>query len=265
MKMQKAWTITRKEWAEVFKNRLVLFTVVFLPLMMAALPLIILATITTSVGTGGVTSADFPSNINAICGDLNEVDCGQYLIVSEFMLLFMLMPLAIPVTIASYSIVGEKTTRTLEPLLATPISTTELLLGKSIAAVVPAIAATWLSFGIFTLGVRLLTTGPAVVARILDPMWLLAILLVGPLLALAAVSVAVMISSRVSDPRVAEQLSMLVILPLMGVFFGQVMGLFFLNTQLILWTALALLVVDSGLMAFAVHLFQRETILTRWK
>ena len=50
---------------------------------------------------------------------------------SLFMFMFMIIPVAIPVTIAAYSIVGEKTTHSLEPLLATPITTSELLVGQS--------------------------------------------------------------------------------------------------------------------------------------
>ena len=37
--MNKIRTIIRKEWLEVFKNRLVIFTVAFLPLLMAVIPL----------------------------------------------------------------------------------------------------------------------------------------------------------------------------------------------------------------------------------
>ena len=37
--MDKIKTIIAKEWAEVFKNRMVLFTVAFLPLILTALPL----------------------------------------------------------------------------------------------------------------------------------------------------------------------------------------------------------------------------------
>jgi ABC-2 type transport system permease protein len=96
-------------------------------------------------------------------------------------------------------------------------------------------------------------------------MWLTAIFVVGPLLAVASVSFAVMISSRVNEPRVAEQLAGLVVLPLLVLFFGQVSGLILLNTALVFWMAVGLLVLDAGLLAFAVQLFQRETILTRWK
>lgn len=263
--MDKIWVIMRKEWSEVFKNRFVLFTVAFLPLILTALPLIMLYATRSSGDVSGFSTTDMPPRFSELCGEMSAGECTQYFLVSQFMLLFMLMPLAIPVTIASYSIVGEKTTRTLEPVLATPVTTFELLMGKGLAAALPAVLATWAGFLIFAVGTYLLSTSPLVVEKLLDPLWLIAVFIVGPLLSVAAVSVAVMISSRANDPRVAEQLSMLVILPLLGVFFGQITGLFFINETLILWMALALVVIDSGLVAFTIHLFQRETILTRWK
>ena len=262
--MHKIWVIMRKEWSEVFRNRLVLFTVAFLPLILTALPLAILIGLRGADSGEVLAMSDMPEAFGELCGGLSAGDCGSYFLVSEFLLMFMLLPLAIPVTIASYSIVGEKVTRTLEPLLATPISTAQLLGGKSAAAVIPGVVMTWAAFAVFSVGVRLLAS-PAIAARLSDPMWLLAVFVVGPLLALAAVSIAVMVSSRTSDPRVAEQVSMLVMLPLFLVLVGQVSGLILLNTQLVLFIALGLVVVDVGLMAFAVSLFQRETILTRWR
>jgi ABC-2 type transport system permease protein len=264
MKMKKIWVIARKEWAEVFKNRFVLFTVAFLPLLLTALPLIVLGATGSSGDIGDITE-DMPAGFAQLCSGLNGAECSQYFLVSQFLLLFMLMPLAIPVTIASYSIVGEKTTHTLEPVLATPVTTVELLAGKALAAILPAIIATWGGFMVFVVGTMILAVGPGVVDRILDPLWLLATFVVGPLLSVTSVSVAVMVSSRANDPRVAEQLSMLVMIPLLGLFFGQVIGLIFINETLILWMAVALVVIDAGLIAFATQLFQRETILTRWK
>ena len=263
--MNKTWIIVRKDWAEVFKNRFVLFTVAFLPLILTALPLIILYATRSTSDLGGFSSADMPAGFAALCNEMSGGECVQYFIVSQFMLLFMLIPMAIPVTIASYSIVGEKTTRTLEPVLATPVTTFELLAGKALAAAIPAVVVTWLGFAVFAVGTRVLLLSPNVTARLLDPLWLMAIFIVGPLLAVAAVSVTVMVSSRANDPRVAEQLSMLVIMPLLAAFFGQITGLFFINQTLILWMAVGLVVVDSGLLALATHIFQRETILTRWK
>lgn len=262
---ERSLVIMRKEWSEVFKNRFVLFTVAFLPLLLTLIPLGILYAGGNSGDLAAMAGEDMPENFAVQCGELQGEDCALYFFVSQFMLLFLLMPLAIPITIASYSIIGEKTRRTLEPLLATPVSTIELLAGKALAAVIPGVIATWVAYSIFLSGSALMQVGPLVMGRLLDPLWVTAVLLLGPLLALAAVSVAVMVSSRANDPRVAEQLSMLVILPLLGLFFGQIAGLFFINQQLILWMAAGLVVIDAGLLAFAVQLFQRETILTRWK
>ena len=57
--------------------------------------------------------------------------------------IFLLMPVFVPILISSQSVAGEKERRTLEPLLAAPVSASELLLGKSLASVVPAVAITW--------------------------------------------------------------------------------------------------------------------------
>jgi ABC-2 type transport system permease protein len=262
--MHKITTIIRKEWAEVFKKRMVLFTVIFLPLFLSILPLIILY----SMGSSSVNAVDseLPAQFQQYCqASLTTGQCMQYYIVSEFLIMFMLIPLFIPVNIASYSIVGEKTTHSLEPLLATPITTGELLAGKNLASVIPAIIATWAGFGIFAIGTLIITGGGALTRALLNPMWLLAIFIAGPLMAVLSVNFSIMVSSRVNDPRVAEQLSAVVILPLLALFFGQISGLFFLNSTLILILCLVLVFIDILMIYLAVHLFQRETILTRWK
>jgi ABC-2 type transport system permease protein len=264
--MNKIWTIIRKEWAEVFKNRLVLFTVAFLPLILTAIPLGILYAMGSSGPDIGNATSDMPEQFNAFCPpSITGGECFQVYMVSQFMIMFMILPLAIPATISAYSIVGEKTTRSLEPLLATPITTVELLIGKSLAALIPAVAATFAAFLIFAIGAWFLITSQALYAALLDARWLLAVFLVGPLMALLAVNVSIMVSSRVNDPRVAEQISMIVILPILAVFFGQLAGLFLINRQFVLVSAAVLALVDGLLVYLAVHLFQRETILTRWK
>jgi ABC-2 type transport system permease protein len=263
--MAKIKTIIHKEWSEVFKNRFVLFTVAFLPLILTALPLGILYA-TNSLESGDAVSSDIPVQFMQFCPqDLNGGECFQIYMVNQFLILFMMMPMMIPVTIAAYSIVGEKTTRSLEPLLATPITTTELLTGKSLAAVIPAIAATWAGFIVFAVGAALIVNNPPVLKALLDPMWLIAVVIVGPLMALMAVNASIMISSRVTDPRVAEQLSMVVIVPVLALFFGQISGLFIINSTIILLIAVILVLVDILLVYMAVKVFQRENILTRWK
>ena len=256
-------TLIDKEWAEVFKNRLVLITVLVLPLVFTVIPLVQLAA-TREVGSGEMNDA--PGNIAQLCRlqGLTNAECLQAYLAGSFMVFFLLMPLAIPVTIASYSIVGEKTTRSLEPLLATPTSTAEIILGKGLAAVLPAIAATWLSFGIFLFGARFVAISDRVYAAIADPMWLAGMALVAPLLTVLSVNVAIVISSRVNDPRAAEQLGTVVMLPILGLFFARILGLVALNVTSMLIFAVVLAAIDAGMVALGVKLFQRETILTRW-
>ncbi len=261
--MDKIRTIIDKEWAEVFKNRTVLATVVILPLIFTIMPLAILYSMGAS-GPGGAVS-EMPPEFTRMCGSLRGTACTQVFVIYQFMLLFMILPLAIPVAISAYSIVGEKTTRCLEPLLATPITTRELILGKGLAAAIPAIAATWAGFFIFVVGSLILTRNPAITQRALDPVWLIAVIVVGPLLAIAAVNLSVIVSSRVSDPRTAEQLSMVVIVPLMGVFFGQIAGLILIDLNFMFLIAAIMLLVDAALVYLGVGLFQRETILTKWR
>jgi ABC-2 type transport system permease protein len=261
--VEKIKTIISKEWSEVFKNRLVFFSVVFLPLIFIALPVITMLA-SGDMGTSSSGMDEPLPGTDALCAELDAAACGEVYFLNLYAFMFMILPVAIPVTIAAYSIVGEKTTRSLEPLLATPITTLELLSGKALAAIVPAIAATWLSFGLFV-AIMYFLVSPAAFVYLLDPLWLLAIMLVGPLLTLLAVTIAMMISSRVSDPRVAEQISMLVIMPIIVGVIGQSAGIILIDRQFVLVVALVVTLLDAVLVYLGVQAFQRETILTRWK
>src|SRR4029077_19825070 len=57
----------------------------------------------------------------------------------QCLLLFLLAPIIGAVSLAAYSVVGEKQGRTLEPLLTTPVSAAELLLAKPLASFAPAL------------------------------------------------------------------------------------------------------------------------------
>jgi ABC-2 type transport system permease protein len=262
--MKKIETIILKEWAEVFKSRRALVTTAFLPLFFTALPLVMLYTI----GNAGMAdaTADMPGQLTRFCPpELDAGECFQIFFVSQFMMLYMMLPLIIPVNIAAYSVVGEKTNRSLEPLLATPITTAELLIGKNLAAAVPAILATWLGFALFALGASLMIANPVALRALLDPAWLVGVFVVGPLLAILSVNFSLMVSSRVNDPRVAEQISALIVLPVTGLFVGQMLGLVLISRVLMLALAAGLVLVDVGMVHLTVRLFQRETILTKWK
>jgi ABC-2 type transport system permease protein len=73
------------------------------------------------------------------------------------------------------------------------------------------------------------------------------------------------ITGPVNDARTAQQLGVTVILPIVGLFISQLMGAFTLTGPVILAIAAGMVVINAGLMALAVRIFDRETILTRWK
>ena len=261
-------TIITKEWAEVFKNRMVLFTMIFMPLIFTILPLVTLYF--TGQGTmgdmGSVDTADVPLEFLSQCSaGMTGSECMQIYIINEFLLLFMMIPVMIPVTIAAYSIVGEKATHSLEPLLATPITTFELLAGKSLAAAIPAIFAGYLSFGLFIGALPLIGVSKPVFQYITGSTWLLAILVAGPLMAIASVNFAIFVSSRVNDPRVAEQISGLLVLPVLALIFAQLAGMIVINLLVMLSFIGGMILVDIGMIYLGVSIFQREKILTRWK
>jgi ABC-2 type transport system permease protein len=263
--MNAIMTIVKKEWLDVRRNKLVLSVVLFVPLLMMFIPLVMMGI----MGRVGVTASDMEEMSgmlkNPIFQGMNAVEAVQSTLASNFLVLFLMMPLMVPVTIASYSIVGEKVTRSLEPLLATPISTTKLLLGKGLAAALPGVLTAWVSYVLFLIGARFLAVSDRVFNIFTNPMWVVAMLVLAPLLTIMAVNVGIIVSSRTSDPRAAEQLGSLIILPLMVLFIGPLAGFIQLNVQTFLIASMIVLVADIVLVYLGVKLFQRETILTRWK
>lgn len=256
-------TIIDKEWAEVFKNRAVLFTVLFMPVIFTALPLVILAAMRMD-GELSRDMVDMPAMFARTCGDLQPGECIHFFMLNQFMILFMILPAAIPISIAAYSIAGEKAAHSLEPLLATPITTLELMLAKCLASAIPAVAATWFCFAVFLALMPFIGMTGAVIDMAAG-IWVIAVGVVGPLIAVQAVMLALIVSTRVNDPRAAQQISMVVILPIMVLIFGQLGGWLIIDRSL-MWTAsLIMLIIDVALLFISADLFERETILTRWK
>lgn len=179
--------------------------------------------------------------------------------------LFFIMPVGLSSIAAAFSIVAEKQQRTLEPILATPIRDQELLLGKLLAAVVPAVVLTWLSALIAIVLVDIISCN--LYGRLLlpDGFWLIGILGLAPLLGVCSVLAAMRLSAKTTDPQSANQMTALVIVPvfMLGVgVFGKALALS-LTAAFGACAVLALIAVL--LFRWNVRHFQREEILTRWK
>ena len=229
-----------KEWRESMRNKMVLFGVAFLPLVLVGMSIFML-----TVGEG----ADDPA--------------AQIALFNTSLMYFMVLPAVIPLAIAVYSIVGEKEQSTLEPLLATPLSDVELFLGKALASVLPAVAINWIAFGLFIAATRVLTGG--FLMQTLSATWLASIFGLSPLLALFSIGVTMIVSSRASDARAAYQISSLAILPglIPLIVYSSIQTL--VDLRLILLEGGVLLVAGAVVLWIAIRLFKREQILTRWK
>jgi ABC-2 type transport system permease protein len=259
----RVWAVIDKEWAEGRRNKMILWTMALVPLLLVAM---ILATdyfVYYAEARGQNTSSgEIP-----IPPQLSHLPPFEALVVQlndQYMFYLFIIPMMLPVYIAAYSIIGEKQTRTLEPLLATPVSTWELLVAKSVAATAPAVLVTWLSFGALILGLWLIVS-PVVFGYSVRLVWLLAMLLLSPLLAFFSVLTGVIVSSRINDPRTAQQITGIFILPIISLSLVVLLGRVFVSVPMMVYAILVTLVVDAAVLYFAVRVFQRETILTRWK
>ena len=125
-----------------------------------------------------------------------------------------------------FSIVEEKQTRTLEPLLATPVRTWKLLLTKVLAGTIPAMGMALVSAGFALLGVVIIGSGSLLVF-LLTPYWLVSLLLVTPLVTFLSFLLGIIGSSRATDPRSAQVWALPMVLPLLAWVAVQVLGYWF--------------------------------------
>jgi ABC-2 type transport system permease protein len=182
----------------------------------------------------------------------------------QFGLLILLVPIVGSMAIAAHAVIGEKTSRTLEPLLATPISTIELLAAKTMTPLVFALGVMWGTLALYLAGIAALGE-PGVWPTFFGARSALLFVVIGPLLTLVSLLLAVIVSSRVSDPRSAQQLGALVVMPVTAVFIGQLVGQYVLGPPALIVSAFSLLVLSALLLWVGVRVFARERILMRWK
>ncbi len=183
-----------------------------------------------------------------------------------FLFFYVILAAYLSTPIASYTIVGEKVEKSLEPLLATPTTDSEILLGKGIAAFFPPLAAVLGGSALFMLLMDLTTKGKLGYYYFPDWNSAIVILLLLPLALLMSVQMNVIVSSRVTDVRAGQQLGALTVVPFVGLYVAGELDLINLgDTSNLLIIAGALVVVDVLLFFVSRATFRREEILTRWK
>jgi ABC-2 type transport system permease protein len=250
-----------KEWRDLISNRILLGAVAFPAVVFASIPTGIVAFIQTheldpgQIGQVQQFISEFP--------DVPVRLAIQAFIVTNFMAYFLLIPAMVPMALATQSIIGEKQARSLEPQLATPIEVPELLAGKTIAAALPAVTATWLVFLAYGL-VNGAIADPKLTRFIFSNTWLFAMVTLVPLICMFSVLLGIVVSSRVTDARTAQQIGGFVVLPIIGIAVAQFFGgqATFSFGQVLLGDFVVLLL-GGVVLAIGSWAFDRESILTR--
>jgi ABC-2 type transport system permease protein len=197
----------------------------------------------------------------------SNVSAARFLIdktLTDWFGLYLIMPVFVPIFISSQSVAGEKERRTLEPLLASPVTAAEILAGKSLASLVPAVALSVLAFILLCVLVDAVAWPFAHELLLPNRMWLFGVLVIAPLFAFFGNGVAVLVSARVAEAKMAQQLSGLVTLPLIGLVGGQLAGLLKAGTVYYAVEGGVVLLLDVLLIFATVRLFDRERLISRW-
>lgn len=227
--------IVVKELRDYRRNRYILFTMAVIPLIFLLQPLIYI---------------------------LNLPALAAVPLSHRHELLYMLgIPALVPAVIAASSVVTERQQGTLEPVLTTPIRREEFLLGKALAPLGPAVAVSYLVYGLFVVLIELFAH-PGVAPALLQGPEILAQLIFTPLLALWSIWVGIAISTRASDIRAAQQLSVLANLPLVILSSLLAFDVIQATGRLAVVLGVALLVIDRWGWRIVSAMFDRERLIT---
>ena len=248
MRLSQAWIIVSKDFRTFIRKANILYSTFGAPLIVSLLlPAVLALVVSRRGGTPG---------LGPRLADLLPAFAFFYLILAGF----------IPTTIASYTVVGEKVEKSLEPLLATPTTDGEIVLGKAIAAIVPPLGSIIVASAIFMALADVVTRG--ILGRYFFPTSssMIVLFVMVPLASAMSVAWNVVISARVNDVRIAQQIGALVVLPFAALYVAGEVGLIDLGViRNLLLVAGGQLVAAVLLLYLAVATFRREEILTRWK
>ncbi|MGD8902791.1 MAG: stage II sporulation protein M [Anaerolineae bacterium] len=183
-------------------------------------------------------------------------------LIGERLIPFLLMvvgffPLSFSLIIALETFVGEKERRSIEPLLAMPITDLELYLGKTISAIALPLAGSLLAISVYLTGLHL-TIGYAPPLELL-----IQILALNVISAVVMVSGAVVVSSQTTSVRASNLLASFIIIPMALLIQGESIVMFWGNYGTLWIIAVGLLLVAVILVRMGVQTFNRESILGR--
>lgn len=231
-------SVILKELRDFRRNRFVIISMTVYPLLFTVLPIAALFAIHTSAASAALDKR-----------------------IGLSLTYLLIVPVVVPATISGYAIVGEREAGTLEPFLTTPIRPVELLLGKAIAILVPALAVAYLVFGLFLLATHFFAQ-PVIASAVFGSPEVLAQPIFVPLLAAWAIWVGIAISSRTSDIRTAQQLTIVGSVPPVALTSLMAFGVINATLTLAVILALVLLAIDLTGWRVVAALFNSERLIT---
>ncbi|MDX9851426.1 MAG: ABC transporter permease subunit [Anaerolineaceae bacterium] len=270
MNWRKIRIITWKDLLEVRQNKSVLISMVMVPLIiMVVLPAVMLVVVNSTGSAEALNDPDLqmmfermPASISDLLAGMNEAQSTVTMILGFlFAPMFLIMPLMLSTSIAAESFAGERERKTLEGLLYTSATDTELFIGKALAAFVPAVLISLVSFLVYTLVLNI--GGYPLFGYIWFPLntWYPLVLWVGPAFAALGVGATVLISARVQTFMGAYQASGSLVILVLGLMVGQASGLIYLSV----WVGLVLgfvIWLAAGILFFlAIQQFNRKALL----
>ncbi|PIE81016.1 MAG: hypothetical protein CSA11_06040 [Chloroflexi bacterium] len=205
----------------------------------------------------------FPALMNFTAGRmLNFVSNYGAEIIATQMIPFLLLvvgffPMSFSLIIALEVFVGEKERKSLEPLLATPLTDAQLYLGKMVAALVLPLLSAYLGMLIYLTGLYF-SIGYVVSGQLFAQAMMLT-----TVQGIIMVSAAVVVSSQTTSVRAANLLASFIIVPMALLIQAEAAALFWGNHLGLWWLFLALVITAVLLVRMGLHLFNREEMMGR--
>lgn len=208
-----------------------------------------------------VTAFPFLANFAASRG-MNFVNQYGAALIIERLLPFMMLvvgffPSSFSLVIALETFIGEKERRSLEPLLATPLTDLQLYIGKLLAATILPVLASYLGMTVYLLLLKFsLNWQPS-------PSLLLVSMALSTAESLVMVAGAVIVSSQSTSVRAANLLASFIIIPMAFLLQAEASFLLFADYTTLWLIVLFLLALNILLIRLGVRVFNREQLLGR--
>lgn len=273
MNLGNAMLVFRKDWREIRRNAQILGPIIGVPVLISFVLPFMIVLIPSMLALPGTYFTNpvslienLPASVKAQMVGMDAVQMVVYVFAEFFFApFFLIIPIMASSILASDSFAGEKDRKTIEALLATPLTDSELLLGKILVAFIPSMLVTLLSFAIYCTSVDIGTYsmfGGTLLMPNLN--WLILILGVTPTVALAGIGISVVVSLKVKGFREAQQLSALLLLPVLGLIFAQIGGALIFGPVMLMMLIVGFAAVDVVVLYVGVRRFRREEILVRY-